>query len=92
MSDNINTILEARLTAAAAAETRLSVQLSQVIESLLDLRNQVSAAQAAHMRVYEKPPHRRVSDAPRADPLTFDAADKVKPSGWPPREPLEQLP
>lgn len=92
-NENMNAIIEARLTAAGAAETRLTSLLDQVMESLLDLRNQVTAAQLAHMRVYETPPHRRSSDAPRASgPLTFEAAEKVQPSAWPPREAGEQLP
>jgi uncharacterized coiled-coil protein SlyX len=91
--ENMNSIIEARLVAAAAAEARLSSLLDQLTESLVDLRNQVASAQAAHMRVYETPPHRRSSDAPRASgPLTFDAAEKVEPSKWPPRDRLEQLP
>lgn len=97
-NENMNAILEARLTAALAAEARITALAIQIGETVVDLRNQLTGAQLAHMRVYESPPHRRSTDVRRdAGPLTFDAADRVQPAAWPPAEkkhfePGEQLP
>ncbi len=90
MSENMNSIIEARLIAAVAAEARLTALAAQFAEALGDLRNQVSGAQLAHMRVYEAPPHRRATDHPRCtEPLTFEAADKVDASPWPPADAVD---
>lgn len=91
-NENMTALLEARLTMAAESEGRLTALAAQLAEELITFRNHISAAQLVVMRIHETPPHRRISDTPRGATLTFDKAEKVPPSNWPPRDPMEQLP
>lgn len=90
-NENMHALLEARLTAAAAAEHRITALAAQAVdvaaqmtEASAELRNQVAAAQLVMLRIHEVPPHRRSTDVPRpsGESLTWPAIN----------DPLEQLP